>query len=109
MPKFFINFRAGNKMAKDVVGVYLPRLYQARIEALVSARELMAENVNGSQTPLETIIITDERGQELLTIPAEEVGGEHGPAFQEEGATGRGRAGHVWPNVTRSPTQRFAC
>jgi hypothetical protein len=73
MPKFFINFRAGNKTAKDVVGVYLPRLYQARIEALVSARELMAENVNGSQAPLETIIITDERGQQLLTIPAEEV------------------------------------
>jgi hypothetical protein len=42
--------------------------------ALASARELLADNIKSeSQSPLEAVIITNESGQELMTIPARDV------------------------------------
>jgi hypothetical protein len=41
---------------------------------LVSAREIVAENVkSNSPHPMESIFITDEAGQEVMTIPANDV------------------------------------
>jgi hypothetical protein len=74
MPRFFINFRNGDKIVQDDVGQDFPGLYEARHAALASARELVAENVKSdSPHPVEAVIITDENGKELLTVPARDV------------------------------------
>jgi hypothetical protein len=74
MARFYINFRNGNEIAKDDEGQDLPGLEEARAAALVSAREILADNVKaGAKNPLQAVIITDETGQEIMTIPAKEV------------------------------------
>jgi len=41
---------------------------------LISAREIIADNVKGAASaPLEAVIVTDESGQELITIRAQEI------------------------------------
>jgi hypothetical protein len=80
-PKFFFNFRNGNTIAKDELGVDLPSLDDARQAALGSAREMVAENVRtNSNTPVEAVIVTDEVGSELLTICARDQGCASGAA-----------------------------
>jgi uncharacterized protein DUF6894 len=74
MARFYINFRNGNQIAKDDEGQDLPGLEEARAAALVSAREILADNVKaGAKNPLQAVIITDESGREIMTIPAKEV------------------------------------
>ena len=74
MARFYINFRNGDEIAKDDEGQDLPGLEEARAAALVSAREILADNVKaGAKNPLQAVIITDESGQEIMTIPAKEV------------------------------------
>jgi hypothetical protein len=48
--------------------VELPSLEAARKAALVSARELLADNINRSKNSLRAVGITGENGQDLLTI-----------------------------------------
>jgi len=39
--------------------------------AMKSAGELLADNVkSGSKTPVESVIVTDDSGRELMSIPA---------------------------------------
>jgi hypothetical protein len=74
MPKFYFNFQNANALAKDETGVDLPGVEDAREAALASARELLAEHVKqDSKIPLETVIVTDESGKELMRIPARDV------------------------------------
>jgi hypothetical protein len=74
MPKFFISFRNGGQTIQDEVGQDFPSLDDARDLALASARELVADNIkSNSPHPVEAVIITDENGKELMTIPAREV------------------------------------
>ena len=74
MPRFYINFRNGDQIAKDDIGIELPSLEDARAVALISAREIVADNIKGNaKNPLEAVIITGESGEELMTIPARDV------------------------------------
>jgi len=74
MPKFFFNFRNGEMIAKDDLGVDLPSLEVARQAALDSVREMVAEDVKtNSSNPVEVVIVTDEVGRELLMICARDV------------------------------------
>jgi hypothetical protein len=74
MPKFFFNFRNGDMIAEDPEGQDFPSLYDAKNAALASAREVAAENLKSDAPhPVEAVIITDENGKELMTIPATEV------------------------------------
>jgi hypothetical protein len=80
MPRFYINYRNRDRstqaeiVAKDDVGIEVPGLDQARAAALVSAREVLADNIKfDSPHPMESVFITDESGREVLTIPAAEV------------------------------------
>jgi hypothetical protein len=74
MPKFFFGFRNGETIIKDNAGQDFPSLYDAKKAALASVRELVAENVKSdSPRPVEAVIITDESGEELMTLPAREV------------------------------------
>lgn len=80
MPRFYINYRSRDLaskeeiLAKDDVGIEVAGLQQARAAALTSAREVIAENVkSASRHPVEAIFITDEGGQEVMTIPARDL------------------------------------
>ena len=73
-PKFFFNFRNGNSIAGDELGIDLPGLENARQAALKSAREMVAEDIKtNSSRPVEAVIVTDEVRRELLTIYARDV------------------------------------
>jgi hypothetical protein len=73
MPRFYFNFRNGDRLAKDDEGQDLPGLEEAKAVALVAARELLADNVRAAaKNPLLAVIITNEAGQDLMTIPAKD-------------------------------------
>jgi hypothetical protein len=74
MPRFYINFLNGGQLARDDEGIDLPSLEEAREAALVSAREIIADNVKGNaRNPLRAVIIAGENSQDLMTIPAKDV------------------------------------
>ena len=74
MPRYYINFQNADQFAKDDEGVELPSLEAAWKAALISARELLADNIKTeSKNPLQAVVITDENGQDLLTIPAKDI------------------------------------
>ena len=74
MPRFYINFLNGGQLARDDEGIDLPSVEEAREAALVSAREIIADNVKGNaRNPLRAVIIAGENGQDLMTIPAKDV------------------------------------
>jgi hypothetical protein len=74
MPRFYINsLNARDQLAEDDEGSDFPSLENAREAALTSAREVLADHIKyQAGIPLKAVIIADERGQELVTIPATE-------------------------------------
>jgi len=61
-------------LTNDDVGIEVSGIEQARAAALVSGREVFADNIKfDSPHPLESVFITDESGREVLTIPAVEL------------------------------------
>jgi len=74
MPRFYINFQNNDHIAQDDEGIDVPDLEAAQKAALISAREIVADNVKAnSKKPLRAVIITDENGQNLMTISAKDV------------------------------------
>ena len=74
MARFYINFQNGDRISKDDDGIELPSLEEARKAALISAREILADNIKGNaKNPLRAVIITGENGQDLMTILAKDV------------------------------------
>jgi hypothetical protein len=74
MPRYYINFQSGDQLAKDDEGIELPSLEAARKAALISAREIIADEIKAdAKSPLRAVVITDENGQDLLTIPAKDI------------------------------------
>jgi hypothetical protein len=71
MPRYYINFQSGDELAKDDEGIELPSLEAAWKAALISAREIIADEIKAdAKNPLRAVVITDESGQDLLTVPA---------------------------------------
>ena len=61
-------------MVKDLEEMDLPGLEEAKGAAMVSGREILAENVRMNVAhPLREIIIADESGTQLATIPAKDI------------------------------------
>jgi hypothetical protein len=74
MPTFYIHFRTGDQIARDDLGIELPSLEEARDTALLSAREIVADNIkSNTENPLRAVIIAGESGQDLLTISVKDV------------------------------------
>jgi hypothetical protein len=48
MARFYINFQNGDRISKDDDGIELPSLEEARKAALISACEILADNINGN-------------------------------------------------------------
>jgi len=74
MPRYYINFQSGDQLAKDDEGIELPSLEAAWKAALISAREIIADEIKAdAKNPLRAVIITGDNGQDLLTIPARDI------------------------------------
>jgi hypothetical protein len=74
MPRFFFNYQRGDMIAKDDEGADYPGLGEARSAALASAREILADNIRSARRDaLDAVIITNERGQELIKISSKEI------------------------------------
>jgi hypothetical protein len=73
MPRFYIHFRTTEQLSMDDVGRELPDLEAAKAVALVSAREILAEEIkHDTAATLLEVIIADEHGKRL-TIAAKEI------------------------------------
>jgi len=73
MPRFFFNVREGDKLIDDIEGGDYPSLAEARAEAVLSARELMANDILAGRKPSGSRFeIGDDSGQIVLIMPFEE-------------------------------------
>ena len=73
MPRFFFHLRDGESI-DDPDGMFLPDTRMARIEAIRSARDIMAEDVRRGRLSLSfSIEVTDENGEPILAVPFREV------------------------------------
>jgi hypothetical protein len=74
MPRFFIQTMIGDEIAEDHEGIDVPSLEEAREMAIVSARELLADDIKYASTqPLKAVKISEESGKELMTILAKDI------------------------------------
>jgi hypothetical protein len=74
MPRFYIHFRNGDTIAIDDTGLDVPGLDEAKAAAIVSAREVLANNVKfNADNPLTEITITDRSGVQVASILAKDI------------------------------------
>ncbi|MEE1612724.1 DUF6894 family protein [Microvirga sp. CF3016] len=71
MPRYYCHIQQGEKLIQDPNGVELPSLDAARMEAFDGIRDILAAGIRrGDDDALDDVlIITDETGRELMTIP----------------------------------------
>jgi hypothetical protein len=70
MPQYYRHIQQGGNLIQDPDGVELPNLDAARTEALDGIRDILAAcTKRGEDDALDDVIVIDEAGQELLTIP----------------------------------------
>ncbi len=70
MIRYYFNFRKGDELSLDRVGMYLPNVDAARNEALYAWRELlMIATATGEERDNSEIQIVDQNGDKVLTIP----------------------------------------
>lgn len=73
MPRFFFHIRDGEPV-DDPDGMFLPDARTARLEAIRSARDIMAEDIRRGRLSLSSSIeVTDENGEPILAVPFREV------------------------------------
>jgi hypothetical protein len=73
MPRFFLHIREGEKVLEDSEGQEFLSLDEARTEAVLSARELMAARmVAGRRTDHSKFEIVDASGHTVLIFPFEQ-------------------------------------
>ena len=73
MPRFFFHLRDGESV-EGPDGMFLPDARTARLEAVRSARDIMAEDVRRGRLSLSSLIeVTDENGEPILAVPFSEV------------------------------------
>lgn len=74
MSRFYFQIRSGDQFVSDDEGVDLPNFDAAMAEAVLSAREIIAETIrNGDPVPDDVIEITDEAGTVLGAVPLRSV------------------------------------
>jgi hypothetical protein len=74
MPRFHMNIRKGDELLEDWEGEEFPSLSEARVEAVRSARELMAAGMAVGKMPEghTKFEIADDSGKTILVMPFEE-------------------------------------
>jgi hypothetical protein len=69
MGRFYFHLRSGDKLLPDDDGVDLPDFSAAKREAVLAARELLAEAIrSGRQKVPDAFVIADESGRTLDTV-----------------------------------------
>ena len=70
MGRYYFHLRAGHEIRSDEEGQDLPNLSAAQREAVLGARELLAEAImSGEPEVPEAFVIADEAGRTLATVP----------------------------------------
>lgn len=70
MPRYYLHLHDGERLIEDLDGDMFPDLDSARLEALASARDLLAELVKaGKAIDGRRFDIVDDTGRVLMTIP----------------------------------------
>jgi hypothetical protein len=73
MPRFHMHIRHVDELLEDEEGEEFPSLVEARAEAVMAARELMAAAVASGKKPRHSSFeIADESGRIVLVMPFEE-------------------------------------
>jgi hypothetical protein len=74
MPRYYLHFRKGDLLAKDDEGQDFPGLEEAKAAGAVAGRQIVAENVEfNAANPLTSVIVADESGTEVASIPAKDL------------------------------------
>jgi hypothetical protein len=68
MALFYFHIRTADHVEIDSEGTELPDLPAAKVEALQSAREILADAIKASHQPVDAIVIADDSGRELETV-----------------------------------------
>ena len=71
MPRYYRHLQQGDQLIHDADGIELADIDAARADALEGIRDILAEAIKrGNDVPLDdALIITDEAGQEVMTLP----------------------------------------
>jgi hypothetical protein len=70
MGRFYFHLQADDQMVSDDEGVDLPDLSAAEHEAILAARELVAEAIKSGRPGVpEAFVIADEEGRALAVVP----------------------------------------
>jgi hypothetical protein len=74
MGRFYFHLQAADQIVPDDEGAELPDLSAAEHEAILAARELLAEAIkSGRPEAPEAFVIADEEGRALALVPFTEV------------------------------------
>jgi hypothetical protein len=70
MSRFYFHVVEGAELLRDVEGAHLRDALEARRIAIRSAREILADAIRGGKNKIpEALLITDEEGRAIETIP----------------------------------------
>ena len=70
MGRFYFHLRNGDELIQDDEGQDLPDVSEALREALLAARELLAEAIkHGKERLPDALVVADESGQAIETVP----------------------------------------
>jgi len=70
MRRYYFNFRKGDKISRDRIGMHLPNIDAAREEAIYTWRDVLATAAMAREAPFDCEIqITDDSGETVLSIP----------------------------------------
>ncbi len=72
MARFYFHIRKGEALLEDDEGLDLPDLNAAREQALLSAREVVADAVKFGRPAPDCFVITDESGHEVASLSFKE-------------------------------------
>ena len=69
MNRYYFNFRQGDQIERDRIGMFLPTLDNARDEAIRTWSDLVEFAATSGDLPDCAIEITDAAGEAVLVIP----------------------------------------
>jgi hypothetical protein len=70
MGRFYFHLQADDQIVPDDEGADLPDLSAAEHEAILAARELLAETIKSGRPEVpEALVIADEEGRALAFVP----------------------------------------
>jgi hypothetical protein len=69
MGRFYFHLQADDQIVPDDEGVDLPDLSAAEREAILAARELLAEAIKNGRPVPEAFVIANEEGRALAIVP----------------------------------------